>query len=125
MTGTGCLHHKKKERFTMRDYLCKEDDLNDTIKFHIEQIPKKMEKIASLQEDIKNGVQKYPRKNEDIIVDAKHDTFRLIYELIRAEYSLGLDCGELEKYYIQGIDILSDIGLYKKMDMLIRYSIFH
>ncbi|MCM1185151.1 MAG: DUF1911 domain-containing protein [Lachnoclostridium sp.] len=97
----------------MRDYLCKEDHLISTIEFHKKCIPEKMEKIASLQEDIKNGIQRYPRKNEDIIFDTKGDMFQYIYELIRAQYSLGLSCDELEKYYIQGVDALSDIGLQK------------
>lgn len=105
----------RRRLLIMRDKLCKENDLNSTIKFHIEQIPKQMEEIASLQEDIRNGIQRYPRKNEDIIPDTRLRTFQLIYELIRAQYSLGLDCGELEKYYIQGVDFLQDVGLYKKI----------
>lgn len=99
----------------MRDFLCKEDYLKDEIKFKDEQIVKKIEKIALLQEDIRNGVQRYPRKSEDIIPLTKQDMFRLIYEIIRAKYSLGSDCNELEKYYIQGVDLLletsfSEIG---------------
>ncbi|MDE5780019.1 MAG: DUF1911 domain-containing protein, partial [Lachnospiraceae bacterium] len=37
--------------------------------------------------------------------------FHFIYDIIRAKYSLGLECSELEKYYLQGIDILYEIGL--------------
>lgn len=95
----------------MRDHLCKEDKLNSTIEFHIEEIPENMEKIVSLQEDIKNGVQRYPRKNEDIISDTRLRTFQLIYELIRAQYSLGLGCDVLEKYYTQGVELLQYVGL--------------
>ena len=42
----------------MRDYLCNEEYLNSKIKFNDEQILKKMEKIYSILEDVKNGVQR-------------------------------------------------------------------
>lgn len=95
----------------MRDFLCNEDYLNSEIDFDYEEITEKYEKISSLQEDIRNGVQKYPKKNEDIILDTRANTFQLIYGLILAKYSLGSECSELEKYYLQGVDILLEIGL--------------
>ena len=97
----------------MRDYLCQEDYLQSKIKFNNEQILKKMQKIASILEDEKNGVQKYPRKNEEIVLDTRIRTFQLIYEAIRAQYSNGTCCEELESYYLQGVEILQEIGLCK------------
>lgn len=95
----------------MRDFLCNEDYLNKKINFNDEQILENDELISSLHEDIRNGVQKYPKKNEDIITDTRAHIFQLIYQLIRAKYSLGSECSELEEYYLQGIDILLEIGL--------------
>ena len=97
----------------MRDYLCQEDYLQSKIKFNNEQILKKTKEIASILEDEKNGVQKYPRKNEEIVLDTRIRTFQLIYEAIRAQYSNGTCCEELESYYLQGVEILQEIGLCK------------
>lgn len=97
----------------MRDYLCNEEYLNSKIKFNDEQILKKMEKIYSILEDVKNGVQRYPKKNEEILLDSRIRTFQLIFEVIRAQYSNGANGEKLEKYYIQGLDILQEIGLCK------------
>lgn len=95
----------------MRDFLCNEEYLKTTIDFNDKYILENIEEISSLQEDIRNGVQRYPAKNEDIILFTKGEIIQLIDEIIRAKYSLGLECCELEKYYLQGIDILLEIGL--------------
>lgn len=106
----------------MRDILCNKDYLNEKIKFNEDQIDKKISKIASIQKDIENGIQKYPKENKDIIFSAKVRMFQLLFELIRAKYSLGVACVELETIYLQGIAIIKDIG-YKNIGYvnLIQY----
>lgn len=94
----------------MRDILCNENYLNETIKFKEEQIDNKEEKILSIQKDIRDGIQRSSKKNEEIIYDTKVRTFQLLYELLRAKYSLGLECTELEDEYLKGIMIVCDIG---------------
>lgn len=94
----------------MRDKLCDKDDLKETIEFNKKFLIKDKEKIVSLQDDIKNGIQRYPRKNEDIIFDVKGGIFRLLNELIRAKYSLGMDCDSLEELYLSSIPIIAEIG---------------
>lgn len=94
----------------MRDALCSKEKLEEMIKFDTEDIGELEEKIASLQKDIENGIQRYPGKNEDIINNVKIDSFQTIYRLIRAKYSYGMDCEELEEIYLKGIDVVRDIG---------------
>lgn len=98
----------------MRDVLCNKEDLEETFKFNVKKIEEKEEKIISLQNDIINGIQRYPRKNEDIIPLAKLREFQLIYDLLCAKYSYGMDCEELEEIYLKGVDVLRDIG-YERM----------
>lgn len=97
----------------MRDYLCDEEYLKSKIKFNEKHIRKKIEEIDSILEDEKNGVQKYPRKNEEIILDTRIRMFQLVYEAIRAQYSYEAKCEVLEEYYLYGIEILQEIGLFK------------
>lgn len=66
-----------------------------------------------MNEDEKNGVQRYPRKNEEIIYDTKVRLFRLMYESIRAKYSIGMECKSLEEDYTEMIPIILDIGWEK------------
>lgn len=94
----------------MRDALCSKEKLEEMIKFDTEDIGELEEKIASLQKDIENGIQRYPGKNEDIINNVKIDSFQTIYRLIRAKYSYGMDCEELEEIYLKGVDVVKDIG---------------
>lgn len=94
----------------MRDILCNENYLNETIKFKEEQIDNKEEKVLSIQKDIREGIQRFPKKNEDIIHDTKVRSFQLLYELLRAKYSLGLECAGLENEYFKGVEVVCDIG---------------
>ena len=74
----------------MRDTLCNEDYLKKKIILNENYIRKNIEEIVVLQEDIKNGIQRYPRENSEIIYDTKLMLFQMIYSSICAKYSLGL-----------------------------------
>lgn len=106
----------------MRDILCNEVFLKNIIESNEEEIIYQNEKIISLQDDIEKGIQRYPKKNEDIIFSTKIILFQLIFELIRAEYSLGRACSELEEKYVEGVQVFKDIG-YKSIGYvnLIQY----
>ncbi|MDE6625164.1 MAG: DUF1911 domain-containing protein [Lachnospiraceae bacterium] len=90
--------------------MCGIESLKETIAFNESEIKNKMDKIDALCIDIENRVQRFPKKNEDIIYSTKVRVFQLLYEAIRASYSLGMDCKELEKYYEKLIPIIQDIG---------------
>lgn len=94
----------------MRDSLCNLDNLKETISYDEEFILKDEETIISLQEDIKNGIQRFPKRNEDIINSKRKGMLREINELIRAKYSAGYDCKELYDTYIKSIFIIKEIG---------------
>lgn len=94
----------------MRDILCNEDDLIETIESNEEAIMEELEEIELLKEDIKNGIKRYPRENEDIIADTKSEIFQWIEEEIRAKYSLGLKCSEIEELVFKAILYITEIG---------------
>ena len=62
----------------MRDTLCNEDYLKKKIILNENYIRKNIEEIVVLQEDIKNGIQRYPRENSEIIYDTKLMLFQMI-----------------------------------------------
>ena len=93
----------------MRDNLCSKNNLENTIIAKEKIIIKAIDKIKDLEEDIKNGIQRYPRKNEEIIPDTKAGILRHIEEFMRAKYSLGLDCKELEELYTKAIVYIKDL----------------
>lgn len=107
----------------MRDALCSKDKLEETIRIETEDIGELEEKIASVQRDIENGIQRYPRKNKDVIYNVKKDSFQTIYKLIRAEYSYGMNCEELEEIYLKGINFVRDIG-YEGIGYVNFYNFF-
>lgn len=80
----------------MRDTLCNKEYLEGTIKYKAEHLGKLEEESVFRQNDIKNGIQRYSRKNEDIIFDIKVESFQKIYGSIRAKYSYGMNHEELE-----------------------------
>ena len=94
----------------MRDTLCNEDYLKKKIILNENYIRKNIEEIVVLQEDIKNGIQRYPRENSEIIYDTKLMLFQMIYSSICAKYSLGLSCDSFEEMYLLGVKMISDIG---------------
>ncbi|WP_258958802.1 DUF1910 domain-containing protein, partial [Bacillus wiedmannii] len=73
----------------MRNQLCIEEKCKRGIEYHKEFIEENREEIKSLEEDEKNGIQRYPNDNKSIILENYLSNF--IHEMndIRAMYSLG------------------------------------
>lgn len=107
----------------MRDVLCNAEELKETIDFNKEEIAEEKEEIKLLYDDINKGIQRYPRKNEEIIYETKGRLFRLLYELIRAKYSLGMECVSIEQDYLDLISVVADIG-YKKIGYVHFIQVF-
>lgn len=94
----------------MRDNLCKNEILIDVIENNNEELIENSDDILLLQKDIENGIQRYPKKNSEIIVSKYKWQFQLIYGLIKAKFSLGCPCSELETIYLEGIEVIEKIG---------------
>ncbi|MED1902152.1 PoNi-like cognate immunity protein [Bacillus thuringiensis] len=90
----------------MRDQLCIEEKCKRGIEYHKEFIKENREEIRNLEEDEKNGIQRYPNDNKSIILENYLSNF--IHEMndIRAMYSLGEDISKMEVYFYNAIDDL-------------------
>ncbi|MDA1917518.1 PoNi-like cognate immunity protein [Bacillus cereus group sp. BcHK140] len=97
----------------MRDHLCIEEKCKRGIEYHKEFIEENREEIKSLEEDEKNGIQRYPNDNKSIILENYLSNF--IHEMndIRAMYSLGEDISKMEVYFYNAIDDLEYTGASK------------
>ncbi|WP_369900853.1 PoNi-like cognate immunity protein [Bacillus manliponensis] len=94
----------------MRDPLCIEEKCRERIEYHKEFIEENMEDIKSLTEDTENGVQRYSKDNNSIIVETYLENFRYEMEDIRAKYSLGEDISVIEGNFHNAIDYLERTG---------------
>lgn len=94
----------------MRDYLCIEEKCREGIEYHKEFIEKNREDIKSLEEDTKNGIQRYSKDNKSIIEGTYLANFRYEMEDIRAKYSLGEDVSVIEKDFHNAIYDLENTG---------------
>lgn len=94
----------------MRDYLCIEEKCREGIEYHKEFIEENREDIKSLEEDTKNGIQRYSKDNKSIIEGTYLANFRYEMEDIRAKYSLGEDVSVIEKYFHNAIYDLENTG---------------
>ncbi|PGO70942.1 hypothetical protein CN980_20540 [Bacillus cereus] len=94
----------------MRDYLCIEEKCREGIEYHKEFIEENREDIKSLEEDTKNGIQKYSKDNKSIIEGTYLANFRYEMEDIRAKYSLGEDVSVIEKDFHNAIYDLENTG---------------
>lgn len=94
----------------MRDYLCIEEKCREGIEYHKEFIEENREDIKSLEEDTKNGIQRYSKDNKSIIEGAYLANFRYEMEDIRAKYSLGEDVSVIEKDFHNAIYDLENTG---------------
>ncbi|PFL56183.1 hypothetical protein COK47_04780 [Bacillus cereus] len=97
----------------MRDHLCIEEKCKRGIEYHKEFIEENREEIKSLEEDEKNGIQRYPNDNKSIILENYLSNF--IHEMndIRAMYSLGEDISTMEVYFYNAMDDLEHTGASK------------
>ncbi|ALZ61245.1 TPA: DUF1911 domain-containing protein [Bacillus cereus] len=94
----------------MRDYLCIEEKCREGIEYHKEFIEENREDIKSLEEDTKNGIQRYSKDNKSIIEGTYLANFRYEMEDIRAKYSLGEDVSVIEKEFHNAIYDLENTG---------------
>ncbi|EOQ12017.1 PoNi-like cognate immunity protein [Bacillus cereus] len=94
----------------MRDYLCIEEKCREGIEYHKEFIEENREDIKSLEEDTKNGIQRYSKDNKSIIEGTYLANFRYEMEDIRAKYSLGEDVSVIEEYFHNAIYDLENTG---------------
>ncbi|KAA0765784.1 PoNi-like cognate immunity protein [Bacillus sp. SH5-2] len=94
----------------MRDHLCIEEKCRERIEYHKEFIEENIEDIKSLKEDTENGIQRYPKDNNSIIVETYLENFRYEMEDIRAKYSLGEDISAIEGNFHNAIDYLEHTG---------------
>ncbi|MED2841131.1 hypothetical protein A6279_15250 [Bacillus wiedmannii] len=94
----------------MRNQLCIEEKCKRGIEYHKEFIEENREEIKSLEEDEKNGIQRYPNDNKRIILENYLSNF--IHEMndIRAMYSLGEDISTMEAYFYNALDDLEQTG---------------
>lgn len=94
----------------MRDYLCIEEKCREGIEYHKEFIEENREDIKSLEEDTKNGIQRYSKDNKSIIEGTYLANFRYEMEDIRAKYSLGEDISVIEEDFHNAIYDLENTG---------------
>lgn len=74
----------------MRDRRCSAD-IREAILFYEEEVNSDKNYILELEEDQKQGIQKYPRDNISIIKDTYADDFQHEMYIMKAKYSLGDD----------------------------------
>ena len=83
----------------LRDKLNSLEGYQEIIVQNIKFIQEDFLKIKSLAEDEKKGIQKYPRRNNEIIKSTKDNIINYYIDLIKADYSLGLGRQEVSDLY--------------------------
>ena len=94
----------------MRDPLCSESYLLETIEYDKEGICKSKKKIVILKDDMEKGIQRYPRDNQSIIYATYRGMFMSNLDILMAEYSLGNHPDTMLEDYLDGIIYLENIG---------------
>jgi len=94
----------------MRDPLCSESYLLETIEYDKEGICKSKKKIVILKDDMEKGIQRYPRDNQSIIYATFLHMFMYNTEMLTAKYSLGSHPDEMIEDYLNGIEYLENVG---------------
>src|SRR5699024_10382864 len=93
-----------------RDHLCVEAECKEGIEYNYEFIEEKKEDINNLKEDIRNGVQRYPRDNHRIIEARHYRNFIYYLENIRAKYSIGEKVNMIESDFVGALHDLEKTG---------------
>ncbi|WP_369011814.1 PoNi-like cognate immunity protein [Acetivibrio thermocellus] len=94
----------------MRDPLCSESYLLETIEFDKEAICERKKKIIMLKDDMEKGIQRYPKDNQSIIYATYRGMFMYNTEILIAKYSLGSHPNEIIEDYLNGIEYLENVG---------------
>ncbi|WP_144428599.1 PoNe immunity protein domain-containing protein, partial [Defluviitalea phaphyphila] len=79
----------------LRDKFKTFEHFEEKISFMSEFIEKRKDKIKLLKEDIKNGIQRHARDNEEIIRITYKDSTRYEFRKINAMYSAGMPIEDL------------------------------
>ncbi|ATP40197.1 hypothetical protein CSE16_09150 [Solibacillus sp. R5-41] len=107
----------------MRDRLCIEGECREGIEYNKDFIEENKEDIKGLEEDERNGIQRYPKDNKSIIEASYLRTFKYEMENIRAKYSLGDDISTIEEDYHNAIDDLEKTGTGKVGYIFMNWTI--
>ena len=83
----------------LRDKLNSLEGYQEIIDLNIQFIKERFEKIENLKQDEKEGIQKYPKPNNEIIKSTKDSIINYYIDLIKAEYSIGLGKQEVSDLY--------------------------
>ena len=94
----------------MRDPLCSESYLLETIEFDKEAIDENKKDIVELKDDMEKGIQRYPKDNQSIIYATYRGMFMYNTEILIAKYSLGSHPDEMIEDYLSGIEYLENVG---------------
>lgn len=95
----------------MRDNYCNQKELESNIDLYTSFIAEDIEDIKMLEEDILNGVKRYPAENEDIIVSTNKGIVSKFRTVLDSKYSLGLPCETIIDQYIQAIPFYTQVNL--------------
>ncbi|WP_239352089.1 PoNi-like cognate immunity protein [Snodgrassella communis] len=83
----------------LRDKLNTKERYQEIINKKEKYIQEDFLEIKSLEEDEKKGIQKYPRRNNEIIKSKKDNIINYYIDLLKAEYSIGFGKQELSDLY--------------------------
>ena len=94
----------------MRDYLCNDVKLKNMINHYNDFVKEDIEEIKQLEEDIKNGIQRYPNPPEIIIENIISGLCTKNTRLFMAEYTFGKECRDIEGDYRKACKYALQVG---------------
>lgn len=83
----------------LRDKLNTKERYQEIINKKEKYIKEDFSEIKSLEEDEKKGIQKYPKRNNEIIKSTKNNIINYYIDLLKAEYSIGFGKQEVSDLY--------------------------
>lgn len=101
----------------MRDYYCDDVVLSKTLDHCKHRIEKMNNDINLVEEDIKNGIQRHSRNNYDYIRLTKIVVFSEHITWLKAMYSLGMDCAEMEEPYLQSLNVICSLDYFLSLQV--------
>lgn len=90
----------------LRDKLNSNEGYQEIIDLNIKFIKDSYDKINSLVEDEKNGIQKYPKPNLVIVKSTKDNILNYKYKIMVAKYSQGINIKEVREAYLSVIPLM-------------------
>ncbi|MGF7108298.1 PoNe immunity protein domain-containing protein [Treponema pedis] len=74
-----------------------------------------LQEIAGLLADEKEGLQKYPKPNLEVIQSTKGTILNYYYDIIIGKYSAGYDIAEIKKDFINLLNLISELWQEKDL----------